>query len=190
MNELKHSLAALIPHLDWRVHGLGVLQAYITEGDEELRLHIWHPDLCTTQDTGRPHNHRFDLKSHVLVGTMIHEEWHLSEDPDGEWYKWSVVHARAQSKSSKDMERLSDVSYYVFKSQDTILPGQTYTFQKGRFHRSIVNGLCVTLVTKTNQSGSATILGYKENIKHSFINTVPIEKCGKYFDMAIEALRA
>lgn len=36
------TVAGLLPHLDWRENGLGVLQAYLIEGlAREVRVHVW-----------------------------------------------------------------------------------------------------------------------------------------------------
>jgi hypothetical protein len=64
---------ALLPHLTWRHHGIGALQAYVREGSGvETRIHIWHPDLVRAgiRDHGDAHDHRFNLVSAVLVGEL------------------------------------------------------------------------------------------------------------------------
>src|SRR4051812_39653073 len=67
-------LIALWPSLKWRHAGFGALQAYIREGDErELRVHIWHQSLIKDgiEESGLCHDHRFDMRSSVLVGRII-----------------------------------------------------------------------------------------------------------------------
>lgn len=63
------------PLLRWRHHKIGVLQAYVVEGkryyDMETRIHVWHPSLALAdEDSGRMHDHRFDLRSYVLLGAI------------------------------------------------------------------------------------------------------------------------
>jgi hypothetical protein len=56
--------------LTWRHHGLGMLQAEISE---TLRIHIWHPKLVS-EGMAWPrcvHDHRFDITSAVIVGEVI-----------------------------------------------------------------------------------------------------------------------
>lgn len=55
--------------LEWRHHGLGMLQAELSES---LRIHVWHPTLVSP-DMSWPrcvHDHRFDLQSMVVVGAV------------------------------------------------------------------------------------------------------------------------
>lgn len=189
LQALKKRFAAAIPNLKWRVHGLGVLQAYISEGgDTESRLHIWHPDLCTTNDTGRPHNHRFDLKSLILVGELTHNIWHLEEDLRGEWYKYSVVPRRQQAGNESDLQRISNISYRRKIVGERKTAGDIYTFSKGMYHTTVTNRLCVSLVEMTNKFGSATVLGRKDTIVHAGIGVKSPEDCRMYLDMAVEEL--
>lgn len=56
--------------LKWRHHGLGMLQAEISE---TLRIHIWHPKLVS-EGMAWPrcvHDHRFDITSAVVLGEVI-----------------------------------------------------------------------------------------------------------------------
>src|ERR1051325_5879847 len=85
-----HSLRAFvygaIHQLQWRHSGLGMLQAYVVEGgQEEVRVHIWHPSLKLDgiDEAGLGHDHRFDMTSWVLVGKLVHVETITSPNPKG-----------------------------------------------------------------------------------------------------------
>jgi hypothetical protein len=55
--------------LTWRHHGLGMLQAELSE---TLRIHIWHPKLVSPEMAWPRcvHDHRFDLESAVVIGAV------------------------------------------------------------------------------------------------------------------------
>ncbi len=155
--------AKLIPSLRWRRHGIGVIQAYIREGGEhEVRIHVWHPDLVRPgiADHGDIHDHRFDLHSVVLHGTLQHEEFYTEPDPDGPWRVHQVTHNRRNPEGafrnnvhdvvpgplSPTAVRVTAVS-----STHEFGPGDWYAFRRGYFHRTRVSGLVVTVATKTDQ---------------------------------------
>lgn len=56
--------------LEWRHHGLGMLQAELSE---TLRIHIWHPKLVSPGMAWPRcvHDHRFDIESAVVIGEII-----------------------------------------------------------------------------------------------------------------------
>lgn len=186
LSDLRTTVAVAIPHLDWRYNGLGVLQAYLREGaTDELRVHVWHPDLEKPgiRYSGSIHDHRFDLRSTVLLGSIGHIEYALTANPDGQWESHEVVNAR---------KAMSDGSVYkagYFDGQvdscseffDVMMnglrfgAGQSYRYPKFQFHETRLDGLCVTLVRKSNQEErKARILsprGYE--VTHAFAEPLP-----------------
>ena len=83
---LRALVERLLPSLEWRHHGIGVLQGYVREdADPEIRVHIWSRDLARPgmEASGDVHDHRCDLVSHVLVGRVVHEEWFAAPDVAG-----------------------------------------------------------------------------------------------------------
>ncbi len=155
--------AKLIPSLRWRRHGIGVIQAYIREGGgDEVRIHVWHPDLVRPgiADHGDIHDHRFDLHSVVLHGTLQHEEFHTEPDPDGPWRVHQITHAR-QNPTGEFRDNvhhvvpgpLSPTAVRVTAVSATYEfgPADWYAFRRGHFHRSRASELVVTVATKTDQ---------------------------------------
>lgn len=135
--------------LKWRHHGIGALQAYVSE---TVRIHVWHDTLVLPgmRESGAIHDHRFDLESTVLVGGLTNREY--GEDlpdgvPLGEFDMYEVV------KTSDRVAELRKIATRNFISvRETLLgEGCTYTYPKRRFHESIHRGTTVTLVTKSNQ---------------------------------------
>ena len=156
--ELRQMAAGLIPHLKWRANGLGLLQAYITEGDgSELRMHIWDPTLRRDgiQGNGNAHDHRFDMRATVLHGSVRHDEIELTESEVGEWATFPVTHARQalakhgtfDSSVSHDGKRYDrEICHH------RILVGTQYQLPKFRFHCAETDELAITLVAKSAQS--------------------------------------
>jgi hypothetical protein len=155
---------ALFPSVQWRHHGIGVLQGYVAENCEpEVRLHVWAPELVKPgmSESGDIHDHRFDLVSHVLCGQVGHEEIIPEESDDGAWSMLKLTHARA----AKEMGYHGPTAplpgrFNARRSSFVIEQGYSYHFPAGRFHRSpVMPGVAVTCVEKHNQStDSARIL--------------------------------
>lgn len=145
-----------LPSIQWRHHGIGVLQGYVAENTEpEIRVHIWAPELVKSgmPDSGDVHNHRFDMISHVLAGVVGHEEWYPEESESGEYTTMRLTHARAAADTNfhgpttPTGERLK-----VRRNMMTIPAGRFYTFPAGIFHRSpLICPLTVTCVEKHRQ---------------------------------------
>jgi len=171
----------LFPQLVWRHNGIGCLQAYIKEGEtDEARVHIWHPSLRTEgiENSGLIHDHRFDLTSQILVGTIAQYEYDLFEDEFGVYQTHTVVHAREAMASSESFDgkvTALPTRYHANIHSIPIDAGSTYTFPKRLFHKSNVKGLAVTLVTKSKQDPEpARILApYGSPVVHAFAASLP-----------------
>lgn len=145
--------------MTWRHHGIGVLQGYLGEGaDVETRMHIWSRRLLKPgmDISGDAHDHRFDMVSHVLCGTIAHEELSPCYSDSGDHKMMALTHARAaaDNKFHGPTTELSG-SYRVFRHMMKIDAGQTYRFPAQHFHRSpLLGGLddvAVTVVEKHRQ---------------------------------------
>jgi hypothetical protein len=153
---LRATVLALFDTLEWRHHGIGMLQAYVSEQTmPEVRVHIFAPELVKVgiSESGDIHDHRFDLVSHVLYGNVRHQEYEVEEDSKGEWAIAALTHARlAKDTGYHGPVRALEGRYSARSQVYTIREGYTYTFPKGRFHRSPVEGLAVSCVEKHCQS--------------------------------------
>lgn len=172
-------LIALWPSLKWRHAGFGALQAYIREGGErELRAHVWHPSLIKAgiEESGLCHDHRFAMRSSVLVGKIIQTDFHLEPDTDGNWETLHVLHAR------EAMERGGSFHHDPMPTGDyfrrvptvyTIGKGNGYTFDKFAFHETHAEGITITLVEKSAQEDvNARILAPRGMpVVHAFTET-------------------
>lgn len=174
-------LRALVRHaldrpLNWRRHTFGCLQAYLVEDDDpEVRIHIWHPALVKVDplnDGGRIHDHRFELSSTVLAGSVGHEEvdaWPvdrfiLQTDPKQLYTEWTVQHARAGSAPLTQTGRVMRTSHRA----SVIQAGSTYSFPALQFHRSFVPEPAVTLVSKIGQRPERARLLFPVGYEPSF----------------------
>lgn len=168
--EMAVSLAHALPSLTWRHHGIGLLQAYLTETDPEVRVHIWHPSLSMPgiEESGSIHTHRFTLESHVLVGEIEHTEYHTFDDPRGDLQRYEVLHARL---GKTDPPTPVGGPCVAELHGGTIEAGTTYHFVRGFFHKGWARSLAVTMVTKHDQIDEpAQILGPRDgNMVHAFV---------------------
>lgn len=148
-----------MPHLKWRHHGIGVLQAYLSEDSEpEVRMHVWSRLLLKPgmEISGDAHDHRFHMVSHVLIGSIAHEELIPVADQDGDHGMLALTHARAAADNKfHGPIRELDGRYRVHRNLMRIAAGQSYSFQPGQFHRSRLLGsagdVVVTVVDKHAQ---------------------------------------
>jgi hypothetical protein len=191
-------VAKLLSGASWRHNGQGMLQAYLHEGeDQECRVHIWHPDLrrAGLAQSGAVHDHRFDMVSQVLLGTLGHTEYRTRENPDGGWEAWQVLHARAAAKVTgtfhQDPEALHE-RYHVDTLRFDFQAGQRYFFPKRIFHESHLGpSLAVTLVTKLDQESEppARLLApVGKPLVHSFSDPLPETVWRRYVEQAAREL--
>lgn len=159
IHALRALVRTLLPSLSWRHHGIGALQAYVTEGaGVETRVHIWDPRLIKPgmAESGSIHDHRFDMVSHVLVGAVGHEEWFTYPDAYGDHATLTVTHARAAAgtKFHGPISHDPTGQRYRASCNPIFIPaGHTYRFPALSFHRSPVPAFAVTVVEKHNQRG-------------------------------------
>jgi hypothetical protein len=161
------------PLLQWRHHGLGMLQA---EFSEELRIHVWHPKLVSPGMAWPRcvHDHRFDITSAVVIGEVIdvpHEvqqahtgKWThtCEEDPygDGAWHKvnvYEIEHAKEQDRmvdqkgcSTATSARLLYAGSALELADWRQPAGHEYFIPKRVFHTTRIDRLAVSVVHRAN----------------------------------------
>lgn len=164
IESLRRLVLSQFDRLQWRHHGIGVLQAYLFEACEpESRVHVWHPSLAREgiSESGDCHDHRFDLTSTVLAGCLEETYFGIAEPrDDGEWQVYAVQNARAAGPDKKfDGECVLLPGRFSAEGQDFKYPaGTTYTHPRGTFHRTRVQGLAVTLCLMSQKQGRARLL--------------------------------
>lgn len=164
INAMRAMALALLPTMQWRHHGIGCLQGYIVEdSDPEVRLHIWSRDLIKPgmEESGDVHDHRFDLVSHVLAGTVWHEELIPTPDENGDWGMLALTHARAAKDSAYHGPTTPLEGRFKVQRKSWGTPaGESYAFPAGRFHRSPVVDLAVSVIEKHNQTDAQARILY------------------------------
>ena len=175
-------VAAAIPHLCWRHNGLGLLQAYLHEGTTcEQRVHIWHKSLMRPgiEESGLLHDHRFDLVSHVLVGSLAQVEYKLKPAEYGYWQLHNVVPARkalAVSGTNDGLVSALPERHAAEKRAMVVSEGYSYSFPKFQFHGTHTQTeMVVTLVEKRAQEeAQARIMApYGRPVVHAFADPYP-----------------
>jgi hypothetical protein len=172
-------LIALWPHLSWRHSGFGALQAYIHEGeDHELRLHIWHPTLVKPgiTESGLCHDHRFNMCSSVLVGSIIQTEFRLEADMNGGWETYTVLHAREAMNRGGSYHQdpvSTGERFHRYPQTVKLYAGMGYTFNKFHFHETHITDLTITLMEKLDQEevNARIMIPYGKPIVHTFTET-------------------
>ncbi len=181
--------------LAWRHHGIGVLQAYIRENVEpEVRIHVWHPDLVRPgiRESGAVHDHRFNLRSTVVVGEIRETLFHTHDRATRlDWQPWHVQNARAAGAErafDADCHPLGD-PVGVKKEHRVHHAGSTYQLDRHVFHETVVEELTITVCTMFRKEGQARLLVPvgKEPV-HAFGGPVPIDAMSRVFKEARAAL--
>lgn len=115
--------------LKWRHHGTGMLQAYITI---DMRVHVWSRSLLVPgmTNSGAKHNHRFNLRSEILVGSLTHDRPSLVAHDDGDHQVVQIVGA---SNTDADLKMCERVHIQVTESKQ-FETGDIYEVPKWAFH--------------------------------------------------------
>lgn len=134
--------------LDIRYHsGIGFMQAYISP---HVRIHVWHPELPGEIGAfGCLHDHRFDLESHVLYGTICNTMYRahsLAYEDNFSRYRVQPAHL-----GPKELQYIGNADLNML-SRNIHNVGSIYTVPMHIFHETNVKGLTVTLMVKKNQS--------------------------------------
>lgn len=159
-------------HLFWRWHGLGMLQA---ELDEAIRIHVWHPELRRVKGLRAVHDHRFDIDSAVVYGSIIDVPyvvlvgtqpfWHTQSAGNGFvlTQAYSIVHAKAHRADVSDTTLIGE----AWSKEMPVMrhaAGSTYRIARRDWHTTRVEGLAVTVVHRGNfDDKPARVLGSAES---------------------------
>jgi hypothetical protein len=164
IESMRQLVLSQFDRLQWRHHGIGVLQAYLFEHSEpEVRVHVWHPSLARDgiSESGDCHDHRFDLRSTVMAG-CLEETYYGCPAPseDGEWSMYVVENARAAGPDKKFDGACNPLPgrFTATGTNHRYPSGTTYTHPRGTFHRTRVRQLAVTLCVMSKKQGRARLL--------------------------------
>lgn len=126
-----------------RVHGNGFIQLEMTK---RIRLHVWPEvgqELKSQKVYTGIHTHRFNFRSAVIKGSLVHREYHFQPAKDGAYRLYTPT-------SNERLEATGRVGNMVVRKTIALVEGQEYTFAAGLFHETLSGG-AVTLMEKTDQ---------------------------------------
>ena len=197
------------PETRWRHSGLGMLQAYISEGGaSELRVHVWDKRLQREriEDAGLLHDHRFDMTSTLLLGIMRHQEVHLEPyeertrdgfDPFEDAYAMYEIRSNyRRSKGGAEIVELPGAWSARFRNLE-LKAGDQYDFPRGAFHGTYTPcdverwGPTVTVVRKTNQvdAPARLVAPCGVPVVHAFDSPAPEAEWRPILEQAVAAMR-
>jgi hypothetical protein len=173
---------------DIRFHaGIGFAQAYLPSG---ARLHLWRPDYPVEAESfGLRHNHRFDMKSTVLCGTVIHTPFTLLDRASGKFQRYTVL--AAHHGVAEPPKLVSDDRYAIMvEGVEVYHAGESYTFPKREFHQSAAVGVTMTLMEKSNQEDfrAEIVAQIGQTPKHGLDHKVTQQKVRTDFWFALDSL--
>ena len=145
-------------------------------------LHLWLPTLVRPEpSTSRVHAHSWKLTSHVLCGSLVHDQIQVRQtvhDP---------THRVFSVKSMGLLDRLEPTSRLVTQrvaGSQSIPTGTTYELPAGEFHATGVQGMTATMVlAEAANAGPEYTLAAINQAAHS----MPRQLCGAREAAAVRA---
>lgn len=145
--------------LEWRHHGLGMLQAELSA---DVRVHVWHPELrvLVYGDYRDVHDHRFTLLSYVAAGEIHdvpfdvvslgygkHGPVGLDDRPMASVYE--IAHAKEQ-KEGESVSRYIGAARVRPGEAIRLGSGSVYGVRRRKFHTTRAYALAVTVVHRSD----------------------------------------
>lgn len=142
--------------------GLGFIQLKM---DENNRFHFWHPELPTNSVYEHEwHDHRYDFKSSVIVGSITNELASWRSNPSGDHAIWEVCCAGNGATYKGEVDLIPVGSF-------TTHAGDSYHLSRDALHR-VQAERCMTLQTRTTGP-----VKFKANVvATSFSDSNPFEE--------------
>lgn len=133
------------------VNGVGFLRARLSGTENALRsLHVFDPSLRAPdlEDSGAWHDHRFALRSVVLLGA-VHDVEVVSTEPSRPGQDTYQIH---EVSPELDLKCLAG-HVKIVASPHVYEAGATYQYPANKFHRTEVKELTVTICTTLGDVG-------------------------------------
>lgn len=165
------ALVAAPPDAVW--HPTGFLVLSLLRGPEgALRLHVW-PEAA--REHGTPcwpvHDHVWDLRSHVLCGSVESRRYAVADDERGDAVLYAVGYGEGRSSCMRRSPRR--VSVHA-EAPRQIAAGERYEVAAGEFHASTVRAgeLAATLAaTRITTQPWPWVVGALDGAE-----TIPVER--------------
>lgn len=147
--------------LDWRVHGIGFIKAYVTP-DKSTRLNIYNKKFITPGITIH-HDHPWHLTSRILAGELTNTRFKrmkttldIEASDEYEIFNEGVINC-ANFRGVEDRPRLA---YLASCKPEVYGPGKTYMQFADEIHKTEAVDGTVTLMRRTtalNGNGTARV---------------------------------
>lgn len=169
--EAAHAILNIWTKINWRHHGLGMLQGEINDFE---RVHIWHPALREERPELGPyrwiHDHRFDLESTIIYGRITDVSYEVTPCLIGYGHQTichEITHAKAQPEDPQVRVTRAIGGVRVRETgRRTYQAGDSYTIPRRAWHTTrVFPQPAMTFVTRSNfDERPARILSCKEVI--------------------------
>ncbi len=153
-NKMEHPMER--PNQKVSLHGLGFLQIQLTD---QLRIHIWHPDLprrrCFKYSSA--HNHRFGFESTVLTGMIVNRIVTpiptQTIDKGDQYYLYRHDGPRMRHGNRAWIPATDEPWRFVHTSSTSYVAGQKYPMLPYVWHETGIpgDGRAATLMYKTEE---------------------------------------
>lgn len=148
-NEIEGMLeACALNNVAPRVHGNGFIQIDCP-WNTDLRINVWgHPDIPKQKTPIPIHDHRFSFESKIYKGMLTNVQLTFSS-----YIGKGATHEVYNVRCSKEKEdtQLFPTGYYAIctsLSATSYRSGETYIFDKGTFHETMVVEPTITVIRK------------------------------------------
>ncbi|WED78000.1 hypothetical protein [Aeromonas allosaccharophila] len=125
---------AIKQNIKFSWHPLGfVMATLLDEGSEKVRIHLWSKSFDKAQKpTWLVHDHKFDLTSWVLSGTIKNIEYKNSASS-----KTHQLYSVTYNSTGSILTKLDEVHDLKIEKTQEISSGEKYKIEAGIFHQSI-----------------------------------------------------
>jgi hypothetical protein len=149
------------------LHGLGFIQVILADN---VRLHVWHPELPkrSCYEHSAVHNHRFSFHSTVLIGTQINKRYDVHSSAEGTHDL--ISHDGPRTKTGSRLSYVADRVILSPQNEEIYTPGQSYIMAELGYHETPNSGIVVTLMKKLSEgtTHASSIITHGETFDQSF----------------------
>lgn len=144
-------------------HPLGfILGIFLIEDIKKIRIHIWPKDTPRKQyPYWNIHDHIFSLKSWVINGKILNQEFQITKDNNSP----NCIYNVSYSNEISTLYKTSDTIRVEETRQSVSIAGDSYLIEAGILHSSenISAEHALTIVLTNNMSsGTPIVIGEKE----------------------------
>jgi len=155
----------------FKYHPLGFVSSILGSPslNVNIRLHIWN-QIGSIQDFElQIHNHKFELCSYVLLGSITNITYDIQKEKDalGRLYEIEYTDNASNMKQAKSNVKIHELD------RRTIIEGEFYSVLPGQFHQSISNDHYTATIVRTENLRKEAPLVYS---KGEYANPLPYER--------------